>query len=133
MADTMLATFEKVKEHDERIQSLEESDYRHDERLKRLEDNHIKLENTITSENRDTRQTMQRSVEKLGEQNDDLMEIVKSAMGMKTTTDAQKHEFRMARWNTISTISLKLSGALLGALGSGGILYIAFQKFVVEK
>lgn len=130
MADTMLATFEKVKEHDERIQVLEEADLKHDERLKRLEDNAIKLENTVMSENRDTRQTMERSVNKLSDQNDDLFEIVKSAMGMKTTNDAQKHEFRMARWNTISTISLKLSGALLAALGSGGILYIAFQKFV---
>lgn len=129
----MQETFEKVLLHDEEIEKLKFNDKQHDDRIKALEDQSIKLENTVMSENRDTRQTFVQYSNKISQQNEDLLDIVRSALGMKATTDTQLHEFRMAKWNTVSSIFLKISGALVAALGSGGILYLAFQKFVVEK
>jgi len=130
MTGALQETFEKVKLHDVEIEKLKMNDKEQDSRIKLLEDQSIKLENTIMSENRDTRQTFVQYSNKISQQNEDLLDIVRSALGMKATTDSQQHEFRMAKWNTISTIFLKISGGLVAALGSGGIIYFAVQKFM---
>ena len=122
--------FDTVKQHGEDIELLKQADIKHDERLKLLEDRSIKLENTVMSENRDTRQTFVQYSDKISNQNEDLLEIVKSAMGMKATSDVQQHELRMAKWNTMSTVFLKVSGGLVAALGSGGIIYYVVQNIV---
>ncbi|PUB12216.1 hypothetical protein C8K15_11021 [Paenisporosarcina sp. OV554] len=46
MAD-LLETFEKVKNHEERILILEENDLKHEERIRTVEGNYTNLENTI--------------------------------------------------------------------------------------
>lgn len=117
--------YETVKDHEERIQLLEDADVKHDERIKNLEDSTIKLENTIMTENRDTRKTMTQQTEK-------LFEIVESAMGYQTTQVTQTHELKMLKWNTLSTVFLKITGGIFALLSSGGVLYFAIQKILGE-
>lgn len=139
MEDKTLSMFEKMTEHDidikehrERIGTLEEitlslkeSDRQHDERLKNLEDNAVKLENTVMSENRETRTTMR-------EQGDKMFTLVENAMGYQTARTTQSHELRMAKLNTWSTVFLKVSGGVVGLLSSGGAIYYVMQHFLTN-
>ena len=139
MEDKTLSMFEKMNEHDIDIKenrdrigtleeitlSLKESDRQHDERLKNLEDNAVKLENTVMSENRETRTTMR-------EQGDKMFVLVENAMGYQTARTAQSHELRMAKLNTWSTVFLKVSGGVVGLLSSGGAIYYALQHFLTN-
>lgn len=114
--------FETVMDHSDRITNLEEADKKHDERIKRLEDQSVKLENTILTENRDTRTTMKEQTEK-------LFTIVESALGIQSTRSTQSHEYKMLKWNTLSTVFLKLSGGFLALLSSGGAIYYIIQHY----
>lgn len=129
-----MSMFDKVSEHDknleehkERISTLEEvtlalkeSDRQHDERLKKLEDNAVKLENTIMSENRDTRNTMK-------EQSEKLFGIVEKAMAYQSDVAVHKHEQRMAKINTWANVFLKI---MTGLTAVGGIGYLIVQHFL---
>lgn len=124
--------FETVKDHGERIASLEEKDLvreeldrQHEERLKKLEDNSLRMENTIMSENRETRNTFTEQTKK-------LFDIVETAMGISNTRTTQSHEYKMLKWNTLSTIFLKWSAGIFGLLGSGGLLYVALMQLFGE-
>lgn len=97
-----LSMFDTVKNHEERISSLEENDKQREERIKKLEDNSIKLENTIMTENRDTRKTMMEQTEK-------LFGIVENAMGYQSTRTAQAHEFKNQTMPRLSKQLLRLS------------------------
>ena len=108
--------FEKVTGHEKVLQD-------HEDRLKKLEDQSLKLENTILTENRDTRKTMKEQTEK-------LFHIVENAMGYQNSRTTQDHELKMLKLNTWSTVFLKISGAV-GALGSaGGLVYLVVQHFL---
>lgn len=117
--------FETVQNHENRIVILENRDQAQEERLKRLEDQSVKLENTILTENRDTRSTMKEQTEK-------LFTIVENAMGYQNNRTAQDHELKMLKLNTWSTVFLKFAGAI-GALGSaGGLIYLVAQHFLTK-
>lgn len=116
MPNGELSMFDTVQKHEERITSLEERDQKHEERLKNLEDSTIKLENTIMTENRDTRKTMTEQTEK-------LFGIVDTAMGYQATRSTQTHEFKMLKWNTLSSVFLKIAGGLFSLLGTGGLIW----------
>ena len=113
--------FETVKNHEERIQVLEEAEKKHEERLKTLEEQSMKLENTIMAENRETRSTMKEQTEK-------LFTIVEHAMGYQSNKTAQDHELKVLKWNTISTILLKLGAGILTLLSSGSLIYYFVTK-----
>lgn len=107
--------YKTVEEHADQLQN-------HEERLLKLEDQSLKLENTILTENRDTRNTMKEQTEK-------LFHIVESAMGYQTSKATQDHELKMLKWNTFSTVFLKVSGGLFALLSSGGAIYYIIQHF----
>ncbi|MEK5148751.1 hypothetical protein MKX53_17360 [Psychrobacillus sp. FSL K6-4615] len=110
----------KIDNHEERIIALEKVDEKHEERLKNLEEQSIKLENTILKTSTETREVMREQTET---QTKELYSLLKTAMGIQSTRTTQNHEFKMLKWNTISTIGMKVSGALLGLLSSGGLVY----------
>jgi len=62
-------------------------------------------------------------------QTKELYSLLKTAMGFQNTRSTQNHEFKMLKWNTIATIGMKISGALLGLLSSGGLLYYFVTEF----
>jgi len=120
MFETVTTHGEKIDNHEERIIALEKVDEKHEERLKKLEEQSIKLENTILKTSTETREVMREQTET---QTKELYGLLKTAMGIQSTRTTQNHEFKMLKWNTIATIGMKVSGALLGLLSSGGLIY----------
>jgi hypothetical protein len=118
-----MSMFDKVNDLDVRVITLEEAERERDEvdrlreeRIKRLEDNATKLENTVMVESRETRATVV-------EQNRQLMTVLQSVMGFKTTANTQDHEFRLMKWDKTTNLALKV-------LGAGGIVYFIIQQIV---
>lgn len=89
--------------------------------MKEIQSNAIKLDTTVTLENRETRQIVTQQVEK-------LYGLVKKAMVFKTESATQEHELKMLRWNTMSSVFLKIAGSLSVLASSGGVIYY----FLVE-
>lgn len=117
--------FDKVSDLDERVITLEESERARDEydrlreeRIKRLEDNATKLENTVMVESRETRATVV-------EQNRQLMTVLQSVIGFKSTEGTQNHEFRVMKWDRTTNLILKLAGA-------GGIITYVVHQIVTS-
>lgn len=122
--------YDKVKQHDdaiighsEEISSLKEAVGRHEARLKLLEDNAIRLENTVMSEARETRSTMERNTDR-------LYDIVENAMSFSSQQEKNKHELRLTKWDKVSTIILKIGGGLVALASSGGAIYYIFTHFM---
>lgn len=116
MYDKVRQHDEAITDHSERISNLEESAQRHEARLKLLEDNAIRLENTVMSEARETRSTMERNTDR-------LYDIVENAMTMSASQESQRHELRLTKWDKVTTILLKAGGGLLVLASSGGAIY----------
>lgn len=126
MYETVKQQGNKLDNHEERIEALEKVDKKHEERIKKLEEQSIKLENTILKTSTETREVMREQTET---QTKELYSLLKTAMGFQNTRTTQNHEFKMLKWNTIATIGMKISGALLGLLSSGGLLYYFVTEF----
>lgn len=126
MYETVKLQGNKLDNHEERIEALEKVDQKHEERIKKLEEQSIKLENTILKTSSETRDVMREQTE---QQTEKLYDLLKTAMGIQNTRSTQSHEFKMLKWNTLSTVFLKISGGLLGLLSSGGVLYYIVQYF----
>ena len=58
--------------------------------------------------------------------------LLEKAMGIQSTRTTQNHEFKMLKWNTIATIGMKVSGALLGLLSSGGLIYYYVTEILIK-
>ncbi|WP_419962123.1 hypothetical protein [Psychrobacillus sp. BM2] len=129
MFETVTQHGEKLKDHDERIEALEKVDTKHEERITKLEEQSIVLENTIHMTSAETRNVMREQTEK---QTEKLYGLLETAMGIQNTRSTQSHEFKMLKWNTVSTIFMKISTALLGLLSSGGLIYYYVTEFLFK-
>ena len=65
-------------------------------------------------------------------QTKELYSLLKTAMGFQNTRSTQNHEFKMLKWNTVATITMKISGALFGLLSSGGLIYYYFTEVFIK-
>jgi len=122
MYETVRNHDEKINNHEERIEALEKVDTKHEERIVNLEEQSMVLENAIHITSTETRNVMREQMEK-------LYGLLETAMGIQSTKSTQNHEFKMLKWNTIATIGMKVSGALLGLLSSGGLVYYYVTEF----
>ena len=136
MFETVKNQGEKLDNHEERIEVLEKGKQEHEDRLKTLEESSMRLENTILTENKETRTVMR-------EQSDKMFDLVKNAMNYQSAQTTQEHEIKkqehelkkkehdlkMQKWNTIATVFLKVSGGLLTLLSSGGALYYLITNY----
>lgn len=111
-----LSMFKTVEMNSKEIAKIKETLVSHAEQMEEMKHNAIKLETTVTLENRETRTIVTQQVDK-------LYVLVEKAMGFKTESASQEHELKMLRWNTISTVFLKVAGSLSVLASSGGIIY----------
>lgn len=116
-----LSMFRTVEQNTSDIAEIKETLKNHAEQMKEMKSNAIKLETTVTLENRETRTIVTQQVDK-------LYGLVEKAMGFKTESASQEHELKMLRWNTMSTVFLKIAGSLSVLASSGGVIYY----FLVE-
>jgi len=126
------SVYEKVRQHDEtldahedRIGALEESERKQEARIKLLEDNAVRLENTVMSEARETRSTMERNTDR-------LFDIVKNAMSFSATQEEHKHQLRLTKWDKVTTILLKAGAGLVTLASAGGAVYYVIENFVLK-
>ena len=125
MYDKMRQHDEAIEVHDERLTMLEESDKRQEARIKLLEDNAIRLENTVMTEARETRATMERNTDR-------LYGIVENAMTMSASQEAQRHQLKLTKWDKVTTILLKAGGGLVGLASAGGAIYYMIDHFLLK-
>ncbi|WP_419957200.1 hypothetical protein [Psychrobacillus psychrotolerans] len=129
MFETVTKHDEKLINHDERIGVLESAREADGKRITKLEEQFIIFENTIHTTATETRNVMREQTEK---QTEKLYGLLETAMGIQSTRSTQNHEFKMLKWNTIATIGMKVSGALLGLLSSGGLIYYYVTEFLLK-
>lgn len=120
---------ETIENHEERIIALEKVDEKHEERIAKLEEQSMKLENTIHTTSTETRTVMREQTEK---QTEKLYDLLKTAMGIQDTRSTENHELKILKWNTLSTVFLKVSGGLFALLSSGGAIYYIIQHFFTK-
>lgn len=120
---------EQLNDHAERIGALEKVDEEYGKRIFKLEEQSIMLENAIHTTSTETRNVMREQTEK---QTEKLYGLLETAMGIQNTRSTQNHEFKMLKWNTISTIFMKISTALFGLLSSGGLIYYYVTEFLIK-
>ncbi|MGE7545079.1 hypothetical protein [Sporosarcina newyorkensis] len=125
MYDKVREHDEKLEVHDVRLSVLEESDKKQEARIKLLEDNAIRLENTVMSEARETRATMERNTER-------LYDIVENAMTMSANQETQRHQLKLTKWDKVTTILLKAGGGLVGLASAGGAIYYMIDHFITK-
>lgn len=125
MYDKMRQHDEAIEVHDERLTMLEESDKRQEARIKLLEDNAIRLENTVMTEGRETRSTMERNTDR-------LYGIVENSMSMVANQETHRHQLRLTKWDKVTTILLKAGGGLVGLASAGGAIYYMIDHFLIK-
>lgn len=111
-----LGMFKTVEQNTNDIAEIKQTLLNHEDQMEKLKDNAIKLETTVTMENRETRTIVTQQVDK-------LYGLVEKAMGFKTESASQEHELKMLRWNTLSTVFLRITGSLAALASSGGVIY----------
>ncbi|MEK5207470.1 hypothetical protein [Psychrobacillus sp. FSL H8-0510] len=129
MFETVKKQGEQLNNHDDRIFVLETAREIDGKRITKLEEQFIIFENTIHTTATETRNVMREQTEK---QTEKLYVLLEKAMGIQSTRSTQNHEFKMLKWNTVATITMKISGALLGLLSSGGLLYYFVTEFLLK-
>jgi len=104
------------KEKHERLRFVENKDEEYEKRLIDVEQNYVKLENTILTENKETRNFFQSNMDK-------LWDLTKSR-------DEQNHDTRRMRHEITKTKVERLSDVFFKLAGTGGILYLIVQALI---
>lgn len=102
----------EVTDYEKKLEAHDAQLRVHAEQIKQLQDNHIKLENVVMSESRETRHTVTQS-------NQQLHELIKGLMGYNIDKSQMTHKEKMAMIESI----FKILGILSG---TGGLLYYLF-------
>ena len=129
MFETVTQHGKDLINHDERIGILETAREIDGKRITKLEEQFIIFENTIHTTATETRNVMREQTEK---QTEKLYVLLEKAMGIQSTRTTQNHEFKMLKWNTVATITMKISGALFGLLSSGGLIYYFVTEYFLK-
>lgn len=74
--------FDMVNKYGKDMEDIKETLILHSERMKKMEDNFLKLETTVTLENRETRTIVTQQVDK-------LYRLVEKALGFKTESTSR--------------------------------------------
>lgn len=117
--------FETVKDHEERIQTLEDNDKRHEEQLSAIKSNHTNLENTILKSNQSQQDFFRDTMSK-------QWELIKARDNSKEAESKRVHELNL------STHALKKSNSeraweFVGKLiMAGGIIYLIVEKLLLS-
>ncbi|REB09582.1 hypothetical protein DVB69_01875 [Sporosarcina sp. BI001-red] len=137
MSDMLKKLSESIDNHDTKITVLDgrvvgleeltgmliEKDRQHEEKLHQMETQNLKLENTVLSTSRETQEIVKAQADK-------MYELAKSSMSYQTASAEQAHELQMAKLSAWSTFALKMSGAVAGLTGTGGLVYYLFTHFL---
>lgn len=116
MADEKDLNADILKDHEYRIVKLEKSDIEKEIRLQKIEDNYVRLENTILTENRETREILREGMK-------NQWELIKSRDEKKEAESARDYDLKKSKVERYSDVLVKL-------LTVGGIGYLLLQSFL---
>lgn len=105
-----------LNDHEDRIVKLEKSDIEKELRIKRIEDNYIRLENTIMTENRETRDILREGMR-------NQWELIKSRDEKKELESVRNHDFRKTKFEKRTELIVKI-------LTIGGVGYLLIQSLI---
>lgn len=108
--------FQSLKQHDDRLITLEIADKSKTERLQAVETNYTNLENTILKENRDTRAFFQDTMNK-------QWDLISGKSQYEDAQHQRNHDLDKTKIERYSEITLKIVGA-------GGLLIIVVQALI---
>jgi len=108
--------FQSLKQHDDRLITLEISDKSKTERLQAVEANYTNLENTILKENRDTRAFFQETMNK-------QWDLISGKNEYDDAESQRNHDLDKTKIERYSEIVLKIVGA-------GGVLILVTQALI---
>ena len=124
MAD-LLETFEKVKNHEERILVLEESDIKHEERLRIVETNYTNLENTILKSHQSQQDFFRDTLK-------NQFELLKARDESKDNDRKRAHEIALTD-QEIKKTNLERAWEFAGkSTIAGGFLYLILDKWFLQ-
>lgn len=100
--------------HEDRIVKLEKNDIEKEIRLQKVEDSYLRLENTIMTENRETREILRESMQK-------QWDLIKTRDDKKDAENARDYEFRKSRLERQTELLIKI-------MTIGGVGYLILQS-----
>lgn len=115
-SESILQLINWDKDKHQRLLAVEKKDEEHEKRLKDVEQNYVKLENTILTENKETRTFFQSNMDKLWD--------------LTKQRDEHKHEGRKMKHELAKTKLEKWSDVIFKIASSGGILYLIVQALI---
>lgn len=116
--------FDTVKDHEERILVLEETDRKHEERLEKVESNYTKLENTILKSSQSQQDFFRDTMSK-------QWELIKARDDSKDNEYQRSHEIALAN-QAIKKSNTEKAWEFAGKITmAGGILYLVIEKWFV--
>ena len=124
MAD-LLETFEKVRNHEERILVLEEADVKHEERLRIVETNYTNLENTILKSHQSQQDFFRDTLK-------NQFELLKARDESKDNDRKRAHEIALTD-QEIKKTNLERAWEFAGkSTIAGGFLYLILDKWFLQ-
>lgn len=105
-----------LENHEDRIVQLEKNDLEKELRIKRIEDNYIRLENTIMTENRETRDILREGMR-------NQWELIKSRDEKKELESVRDYDFKKTKFEKRTELLVKI-------LTIGGVGYLLIQSLI---
>ena len=124
MAD-LLETFEKVRNHEERILVLEEADVKHEERLRIVETNYTNLENTILKSHQSQQDFFRDTLK-------NQFELLKARDESKDNERKRAHEIALTDQEIKKTNWEKAWEFAGKSTIAGGFLYLILDKWFLS-
>jgi DNA mismatch repair ATPase MutS len=104
-----------LKQHAESFEDVMRKQKEHDDQIKEINANYLKLENVIYSENKETRNTMQVTTDR-------LFHLIEQMTGQKQASTALEYDFKKAALEVSDKKSQRLWEWFGKAAGAGGVI-----------
>ena len=104
-----------LEEHSKRFEEIAETQRKHAEQIETINASHLKLENVIYSENKETRHTMQVTTDR-------LFKLIEQMTGNKQAAAALEYDYRKAQLDITDKKSQRFWEWFGKAAGAGGII-----------
>ena len=106
---------ERLKEHSKRLEEIAETQGKHAEQIETINASHLKLENVIYSENKETRHTMQVTTDR-------LFKLIEQMTGQKQASTALEYDYKKATLEVSDKKSQRFWEWFGKAAGAGGVI-----------
>lgn len=112
-----------LEKHSKRFEEIAETQRKHAEQIETINASHMKLENVIYSENKETRHTMQVTTDR-------LFKLLEQVTGNKQAAATLEYDYRKAQLDVTDKKSQRFWEWFGKAAGTGGIIALVFTALL---